>query len=70
MHNLLLGSDKFSMPYFVHKSNGRGFEGVLLWQVNFHLPNTPFIRGAFGPEEFNDKLVQATENGDFVFTLN
>ena len=49
--------------YLVHESYGGALEGVLLGQVDPHLPDAPLIRGALRTEELHHELVQAAEDG-------
>ena len=62
--------DKEYFFYFVHETDRWGLEGVLLWQVDFHFPDPALIGGTLGPEKLDDELVQAAENGHFVFAFD
>ena len=49
--------------YLVHESYGGALEGVLLGQVDPHLPDAPLVRGALRTKELHHELVQAAEDG-------
>jgi len=56
--------------YLVHESDGGRLEGVLLRQVHFDFPDSAFVGGPLGPEELDDELVEAAEDGDLVLALD
>ena len=55
--------------YLVHESYGGALEGVLLGQVDAHLPYAPLVRRALRTEELHHELVQAAEDGHLVVVM-
>ena len=60
----------FGLSYLIYETNAGRFERILLREVYSNLPHPTFVGRALGPEKFDYKFVEATQDGDLMFGLN
>ena len=58
------------MEYAVHEANRGRFKGILLWKIYPYFPDTIFVVRIFRAFKFNDKLVDSSQDLNFVVILD
>ncbi len=60
---------KACFSHLIHESDGRGFEGVLLGEMDSHLPDATLVGRGLRTEKLDCKLVQAAQYCHLVLRL-